>query len=234
VARSAFGEHRQFHGRLMQRLREARGLNYGDYAYIEHFEQEGGAASQAQLGRARHQQEFAIWLRPVQNENALFALRAALYQLHRTLEEEPFADDEVARTKDFLAGYILQFDQTDARKLGYALDDQAMGLHRFPGFLDEWKRRLPAVTAADVNGAWKRWVDPCALQVVLVTPDALAVKRALLSGDPTPIQYQRDGQGKMAEKPPEILDEDKRIEAFSFGQPRESDIEIVPVDQMFE
>src|SRR5207249_771895 len=39
VARSAFGEHRQFNGRLMQRLRELPGLNYGDYAYIEHFEQ---------------------------------------------------------------------------------------------------------------------------------------------------------------------------------------------------
>ena len=53
VARSAFGEHRQFNGRLMQRLREMRGLNYGDYAYLEYFAQEGGEAPKAQTGRAR-------------------------------------------------------------------------------------------------------------------------------------------------------------------------------------
>ncbi len=234
IARSAFGEHRQFHGRLMRRLREQRGLNYGDYSYIEHFEQEGGAASQAQTGRARHLQEFSIWLRPVQNENALFALRAALYQLHRTLAEEPFTDEEVERTKSFLAGYLLQFDETDARKLGYALDDQAMGLHRVPGFLDEWRRRLPAVTPAEVNSAWKRWVDPCSLQIVLVTPDAQAMKRALLSGAATPIQYQRDGQGMSAEKPAEVLAEDKLIERFSFGTPAEADIDIVPVADLFQ
>src|SRR5207302_10135753 len=112
VARSAFGEHRQFNGRLMQRLRELRGLNYGDYAYIEHFEQEGGEAVTAQTGRSRRQGEFTIWLRPVQNENALFATRAALYELQRSAGEEPFSDAEVERTKSFLDGYVLLYAQT--------------------------------------------------------------------------------------------------------------------------
>ena len=122
VARSAFGEHRQTNGRLMQRLREMRGLNYGDYAYIEHFRQEGGDAATAQTGRARQQQEFTIWLRPIRDDNRLFALRAALYELARTLGDEPFSAQEVEQTKGFLDGYILLFDQTDARKLGYALE----------------------------------------------------------------------------------------------------------------
>jgi len=34
---SYFGEHRSSNSHLYQRLREARGLNYGDYAYIEYF-----------------------------------------------------------------------------------------------------------------------------------------------------------------------------------------------------
>ena len=229
VAQSAFGEHRQFHGRLMQRLREARGLNYGDYAYIEHFEQEGGAASQAQLGRARHQQEFSLWLRPVQNENALFSLRAALYELRRTLADEPFTETEVSRTKEFLQGYLLLFDQTDSRKLGYALDDTALGLHRSPGFLDEWRRKLAQVTAAEVNAAWRRWVDPCQLQIVLVTPDAAATKAALLSGAPTPIHYPT-----AAERAPELLRADKRVERFSFGTPADAEIDVVPAAKLFE
>ena len=42
VAGSAFGEHRTFNGRLMKNMRGKRGLNYGDYAYIENFIQDGG------------------------------------------------------------------------------------------------------------------------------------------------------------------------------------------------
>ena len=37
VATSYFGQHRMSGGRLYQRMRELRGLNYGDYAYIEYF-----------------------------------------------------------------------------------------------------------------------------------------------------------------------------------------------------
>ena len=37
VARAWLGEHRLSSGRLYQRIREERGINYGDYAYIEAF-----------------------------------------------------------------------------------------------------------------------------------------------------------------------------------------------------
>ena len=37
VARAWLGEHRASSGRLFQRIREVRGMNYGDYAYIEAF-----------------------------------------------------------------------------------------------------------------------------------------------------------------------------------------------------
>ena len=37
VVQSYFGQHRMSGGRLYQRMRELRGLNYGDYAYIEYF-----------------------------------------------------------------------------------------------------------------------------------------------------------------------------------------------------
>jgi zinc protease len=45
VANSYLGEHRTFNGKLMQDLRGKRGLNYGDYSYIEDFIQTGGALS---------------------------------------------------------------------------------------------------------------------------------------------------------------------------------------------
>jgi zinc protease len=231
IARSAFGEHRQFNGRLMQRLREARGLNYGDYAYIEHFEQEGGDAAAAQTGRARQQQEFTIWLRPVRDDNRLFAVRAALRELERTLGEEPFSPEEVEQTKGFLDGYILLFDQTDARKLGYALDDQ---FYRLPGFLSAWRASLRRVTADQVNAAWRKWIDPSKLEIVLAGKDMAAVKKTVLAGDPTPIQYQRDATGKTPEKPAAQLAADKEIEKFPFGARGDADVQVVPVDRMFE
>jgi len=231
VARSAVGEHRQFNGRLMQRLRELRGLNYGDYAYIEHFQQAGGNAATAQLGRARHQQDFNIWLRPVQNENRLFALRAALYEVQRSLSDEPFGAEEVEQTKGFLDGYILLFDQTDERKLMYALDDDFLGV---PGFLRRWRAALQDVTAEQVNAAWRKWMKPDALQCALAGPGMDEVKRVLLSNAETPMHYQKDAQGKVPEKPASLLESDRAVNQAPFGAQGNDDVQIVPVEKMFE
>ena len=231
IARSAFGEHRQFNGRLMSRLRELRGLNYGDYAYIEAFRQEGGDASQAQAGRARHQQEFSIWLRPVQDENRLFAVRAALYELHKSLTDEPFTAAEVEQTKGFLDGYLLLFDQTETRRLGYALDDAFYGMSNFLG---TWHQALHGVTVDQVNAAWRKWVDPAKLEIVLAGKDMASVKQTILSNAATPIHYQVDATGKSAEKPAAQLATDKEIEKFSFGAKGDADVNVVKVSEEFE
>jgi zinc protease len=241
VARALFGEHRQFIGRLQLRLREARGLNYGDYAYIESFVQEGGEAATAQTFRPRHQQDFTIWLRPVQNENALFAVRAALYQLERSLTIEPFSDAEVARAKGFLDGYILLWAQTDARQLGYAMDGAALGA---PDFLARLRGQIAALTTADVNQAWQRWLRPlwparngkatAGLQIVMVGPKAAALKQAILAGTPSPMHYPRDASGKSPDKPAAQVEEDKAIAAFPLGVSGDSDVAITPVAKVFQ
>jgi zinc protease len=231
VARSAFGEHRQFNGRLMKRLREARGLNYGDYAYLEYFAQEGGEASTAQTGRARRQQAFSIWIRPVQNDNALFALRAALYELQQSLNAEPFSDTEVSETKGFLDGYVLLFAQTDARKLGYALDDQFLDVK---DFLKTWRAALPTLTPPQVNEAWRRWMHPEDVQIVIVTPDAAATKKAILANTPSPMHYQKDAQGKTQDVPKAQADIDAVISTLPFGARGDADVRIVPVGELFQ
>jgi zinc protease len=231
IARSAMGEHRQFNGRLMQRLREMRGLNYGDYAYIEHFEQEGYDAATAQTGRARLQQDFTIWLRPVRNDNRLFAVRGALYELARSLKEEPFTPEEVEKTKGFLDGYILLYDQTDARRLGYALDDAFYGMN---GFLGAWRASLREVTADRVNEAWRKWMDPSKLQIVMAGKEMAAVKKAILTGASTPIAYQKDAKGLAPEKPASQLALDEDMAKFPFGAESDKDVVMVPVGEEFE
>ena len=84
VARSYLGEHRTFNGVLMNHLRGLRGLNYGDYAYIENFIQDGWSTFPLP-NIARRQQHFEIWLRPVPPQNSLFALRAALYETDKLM-----------------------------------------------------------------------------------------------------------------------------------------------------
>ena len=80
--RVVIGEHRTFHGRLMQQLRGLRGLNYGDYSYIE-FWQSPPQTSQPTPNSVRRQQYFSVWIRPVTPQTARFALRAALSEVER-------------------------------------------------------------------------------------------------------------------------------------------------------
>ena len=62
VANSYLGEHRTFNGVLMNHLRGNRGLNYGDYAYIENFIQDGWSTFPLP-NMHRRTQHFSIWIR---------------------------------------------------------------------------------------------------------------------------------------------------------------------------
>jgi zinc protease len=167
----------------------------------------------------------------VQNENRLFALRAALYELQRSLNQEPFTAAEVEQTKGFLDGYILLFDQTDMRRLGFALDDAFYGMS---GFLGAWRAQLRGVTADQVNAAWRKWVDPSKAEIVMVGPGMEAVKKSILEGAASPISYQKDAQGNAAAKPKALTDTDAVIEKLPLGAQTDADVQVVPVTRMFE
>jgi zinc protease len=80
VARAWLGEHRLSSGRLYQRIREIRGINYGDYAYIEAFPR-GMFQFFPDPNLARTHQIFEIWIRPVVPANAHMSLRIAIHEL---------------------------------------------------------------------------------------------------------------------------------------------------------
>ena len=61
-------------------IRETRGLNYGDYSYIEAYP-EGGQRQMPPPNVARRQQLFEVWIRTLPNPQAHFALRAAMREL---------------------------------------------------------------------------------------------------------------------------------------------------------
>jgi zinc protease len=221
VARSYLGEHRTFNGVLMNQLRSARGLNYGDYAYIENFIQEGGSTFPLP-NIPRRQQHFEIWLRPVPPQNALFALRAALFETDKLIRDG-IPEAGFQATKTFLSNYAHLWTQDVSRRLGYAIDAVITG----KDVVKELEARLPKMTKADVDRAVRKHLSLKGLSIAIVADHAQQVADTLASGAPTPITYDTAGT------PPDILAEDKIIEKFPIPI-AEQDVKVVPVEQMFQ
>jgi zinc protease len=220
VARSYLGEHRTFNGVLMNHMRGLRGLNYGDYAYIESFIQEGGSTFPLP-NVPRRQQQFELWLRPVPANNALFALREAMYETDK-LWREGIPEEGFEQTRQFLLNYANLWTQDASRRLGYAIDAVVYG----KDLIKELQTRLPKMTKADVDRAIRKHLTPGNWAAALVASHAEELKKTLLSGAPTPIVYDTQGTAKA------VLDEDKIIEKFPLPV-SEKATTVVPVEQMF-
>jgi zinc protease len=223
VANSWLGEHRNSSSHLFQVLRERRGLNYGDYSYIEAFP-EGGRRTFPPVHVARSRQSFEVWIRTLPNAQAHFALRAALRELTR-LVERGMSREEFELTREFLSKYLLHFADTTSLRLGYALDDRFYGIDG-EGHLARFQERLAAMTLEEVNAAIRRHLSPASVKIAIVTGDAERLAAALAADAPSPITYATP-------KADAILAEDAEIAAYPLGI-RAADIRVVPVDQMFE
>src|SRR5665811_1555243 len=123
---SYLGQHRMSSGVLYDRLREKRGLNYGDYAYIEYFPR-GMFLMEPQPHLARHQQIFQVWIRPVEPPTAKFALRLALFELDK-LHKNGLTQEQFERTREFLGKYVNVLTRTKRAELGYAIDSLFYGI----------------------------------------------------------------------------------------------------------
>ncbi len=221
IANSWLGEHRNSSSHLYQVIREKRGLNYGDYSYIEHYAN-GGQRMLPPQNVPRRKQIFEIWIRPVPHEARHFALRAALREFHQLAERGMNAADFELK-RNFLKKYVLHYAVTTSERLGYAIDDAFYGIEG--GHLTTFRRMMDEVTLADVNAAIKKHWQTSNLQIVAVTPDAAAFADALASNTPSPITYT-------SPKPDSILEEDKVIATYPLKIKREN-VRIVPVTELF-
>ena len=221
VVASYFGQHRSSNSYLYQRLREARGLNYGDYAYIEYFPR-GMFQFQPDPNLARKLQIFQIWIRPVEPQNGHYVLRAALYEYDKLLREG-MSQEAFESTREFLSKYVNVLTATQDDQLGYALDSRYYGIKDFPTYMRE---QLAKLTLADVNRAIKQYLKSDAMRIVIVTRDAAGLRDAIVTNRPSPITYN-------APKPKDITDEDKLIENYKIAV-KPADVTIVPVEKVFQ
>lgn len=221
LVRSYLGEHRSSTAYLYQRMREIRGMNYGDYAYIEYFP--GGMFSFAPPPNvARSQQALRIWIRPVPPPMTHFAIRIAKYEFDKLVRDGMSAADfEATRASLMKSTGLLTARQ--GIHLGYSLDQQFYGQKAYTA---QMKEGLAALTLDKVNAAVRRHFGGGDMAIVVVTPQAEALAKALADDAPSPMTYA-------SEKPQAILDEDKVIERYPLAL-EPSDIRIVKVEDVFE
>lgn len=221
IAQSYFGQHRISGGRLYDRMREQRGLNYGDYAYIEYFPR-GMFLFDPQPNLARRSQIFQIWIRPVELPAAKFALRLALFELDK-LHREGIPEDAFLRTREFLGKYVNILTQSKQAELGYMIDSLYYGMGNYNQYL---KTALAKTTRAQVNRAIARYLRPERIAMVAVAKDGEKLKAELTSEAASPMTYN-------SPKPAGITDEDKTVEKFPLHLKAEN-VTVVPVEKVFE
>jgi zinc protease len=223
IANSWLGEHRNQASHLFNVIREQRGLNYGDYSYIETFP-EGGSRNMPPANVPRRHPLFEVWIRTLPNQHAQFALRAALREVAK-LVDNGMTREQFELTRDFLKKYSLHFAETTQTRLGYAMDDRFFGLEQ-EGHLVRFRRMMDELTLDDVNAAIKRHLQYRDLKIAIVTGDAAKLREALVADAPSPMTYETP-------KPDAVLAEDEEIAVLPLRIPAGS-VTTLAVSSAFE
>ncbi len=221
LARSWLGEHRSSAGRLYSTIREDRGMNYGDYAYIEYFPA-GMFRMQPGTGYVRQNDLFQIWLRPLRtNNDAVFATRAALREID-ALAKKGMSREDFEASRAFLKKFAVVLTAAQRDELGYAIDSELNGTRDFVAYVT---KALDELTLEKVNDALKRRIKPEGFQFVYVTADAAGLARQLSEGKPSPITYNTPK--------PALAADDKVIASYPLGL-KAANVKVVKAESLFE
>lgn len=240
VANSWLGEHRKSYSRLYQKIREQRSMNYGDYSYIEWYDN-GGSNMLPQPGFPRNANYFSIWLRPVQTAGALksqypelknikighahFAIRMALREM-QAMVEKGLTNEDFELTRDFLRSYTKLYIQTPSKQLGFLMDSRFYGRNDYIAELDANLERL---TLEDVNNAIKNHWQTGNMFVSIVTDktEAEPLRESLMNGLASPMSY---ADALRSTLPAEILAEDEEVAGYPL---RITSVEVVTDQSLF-
>ncbi|MDP2560445.1 pitrilysin family protein [Psychrobium sp. 1_MG-2023] len=222
LVRSYFGEHRSSNSYLYQEIRQKRGMNYGDYAYIEYFPR-GMFQTKPDANLGRSSQIFQVWLRPLRSNNdAHFATRAALFELDKLIANG-MTEKDFAATRNFLTNYAPQLVSSQDKQLGYALDSKFYNTDEFVGYV---RKQLANLTLADVNRVIKENLQTEDIHYVFISGDAKDMKHRLVNETRSTLKYNSD-------KPADLLSDDKIIQDYKLAIPAKN-VEVVPVDNVFK
>jgi zinc protease len=137
--------------RMSVEVRGKRGLAYSAYSYFSPYLREG---------------PFVIGMQ-TQREQAGQALEVANTVLREFLERGPTEAEVAAAKKGIIGGFPLRID-TNRKIQGYLA---LIGFYRLPlTYLEDFQKRVEAVTIPEIRAAFKRHVDADRLVTVVVGP----------------------------------------------------------------
>ncbi len=138
-----------FTSRLMQQVREQRGLSYSVYSHFQ---------------PGLHAGAFTIGLQ-TKPDQAAQAVQVAQQVLADFVREGPSADELQAAKDNLIGGFALRLDG-NAKLLGNVANIAWNGLPL--DYLDTWTRHVEQVSAADVRRAFARVLQPERMVTVIV------------------------------------------------------------------
>lgn len=228
VANSWLGEHRKSYGKLYDKIRTTRSMNYGDYSYIEWYEA-GGSNMLPVPGVPRHANYASLWLRPVQIAEGLrkqyptelgdlkvghapFALRLAVREMDNVVKNG-LSKKDFERTRTFLRSYVKLYGTTPAKQLGFLLDSRFYGRKNW---LQEVDAQLAKLTLDDVNRAMRKHWQVQNMFVTIVTDDSEAQPLAdvLKNNTPSPMSYANVVKAGL---PKEVVAEDAEVASYKLN-----------------
>ena len=227
VANSWMGEHRKSYSRLYQKIRETRSMNYGDYSYIEWYDN-GGVFQLPPSGVPRRSNYFSIWIRPVQIAKQLreqypeladikigpahFALRLAIREFD-LLIKNGMTQDAFEETRTFLRSYIKLYAQSLEQKLGWLMDSRFYGRR---DWLKELDQLLANLTLEDVNRAIRKYWQTDNMDVAIVTDvsEAAPLAESLRNNSDSPMSYSDQVKSGLPES---VLAEDKEVAQYKLN-----------------
>jgi zinc protease len=221
LAASWLGEHRNSASHLYQVIREARGLNYGNYAYVEAYPG-GGSRQLPPANAARRRHAFELWIRTLPNDNAVFAVRAALRETDRLIDAGLSAE-QFELTRAFLRKYVLHYAASTDDRLLWSLDDAFYRLGE--PHLTKLRTDLDALTLDQVNAAIQRHLRTRDLVIAIATGAPDQLKAQLTGTAPTLPTYPTP-------KPDAIMNEDKEIAVYPL-RISPDDIQVISVEAVF-
>ncbi len=138
-----------FVSRLMNEVREKRGMAYSVYSYFMPMQQPGAF-------------QIGLQTKKEQADEALQLVRATV----RTFVDKGVTEQELRAAKDnIIGGFALRID-SNRKILDYL---SVIGFYQLPlTYLDDFTTKVDKVTARQIHDAFKRRIDPDAMATVIV------------------------------------------------------------------
>jgi len=202
-------------------------MNYGDYSYIEWYEN-GGRYQLPPSGVPRHSNYFSIWIRPVQIAKQLkeqyeelkditighahFALRMAIREFD-LLIKNGMTKEAFEETRTFLRSYIKLYAQSPDDQLGWLMDSRFYGRSNW---LKELDGLLEKTSLQDVNDAIRKYWQTKNMFVTIVTDvsEAEPLAKSIKENLPSPMSYSNFVKAGLPES---VLKEDEQVANYELN-----------------